>query len=160
MNYRVFFLVATIFHAEQTLAEDVTDAFIKCAITKRDKQRLACYDRIRDQLVAQNTPGKSQGSRYSEINLADLKTDIRQLKGKKVETVGKVQVMGGLEMVMLKTDEFDMAPVMVSAEGLPREDRKKMLNGCQIVLCTARISGTVKKGPMGDQLVAEKVSWQ
>ena len=61
---------------------------------------------------------------------------------------------------MMKTDEFDMAPVFLSAEGLPRDDRKKMLNGCQMVLCKARVRGTVKRSPMGDQIVAEEISWQ
>jgi len=146
--------------AHSVHAEDVTAAFSRCAITKDDRQRLSCYDAIRDRLVEQNKPGKQQGAQYAHINLADLKADIRQLVGKKVETVGKLQVMGGLEMVMLKTDDFDMAPVFVSAEGLPREDRKKLLNGCQMVLCKGSISGTIKKTAIGNQLIAEQVAWQ
>lgn len=98
---------------------------------------------------------------YKNIGLPDLKADIGTLVGKKVETTGKLQTVGNLDMVFLKTDEFDMAPVMVNANGLPRDDRKKLLNGCQMVLCVATIGGIVKKTPyMGLQLIADKVAWR
>lgn len=156
---RMKVLVVSFLVSGNVLAEDISDAFIKCATTKDDRQRLACYDRIRDQIVEQYK-SNAQQSQYSRINLADLKTDLRQLLGRKVETSGKIQVMGGLEMIMLKTDELDMAPVMMQADGLPRDDRKKLLNSCQVVLCKASVSGTIRKGSMGNQLVAEKVLWQ
>lgn len=140
-------------------AEDVTDAFIKCATTKDDRQRLSCYDSIGAKFAKQYQQSQSNKGSYSPIQLADLKTDLKQLIGKKVSTTGKLQVMGGLEMVFLKTDELDMAPVSVTGEALPRDDRKKLLNGCQVVLCKANVSGTVKKGPLGPQLVAEQVTW-
>lgn len=151
-------VLATIHGTSQ--AEDMSNDFAKCAVTKDDRQRLACYDGIRDRIMQQYKNDQTTKAKYPPIALADLKADIRGMSGKKVETVGKVQVMGGLEMVMLKTDEFDMAPVFVSAESLPRDDRKKMLNGCQMALCKARVRGTVKRSPMGDQIVAEEITWQ
>lgn len=98
---------------------------------------------------------------YKSIGLPDLKVDIGTLVGKKIETTGKLQTAGSLDMVFLKTDDFDMAPVMVDGNRLSREDRKKLLNGCQMILCTATIGGTVKKTPyMGLQLIAETVTWR
>lgn len=99
--------------------------------------------------------------KYQQVALPDLKTDIGVLTGKKVEVVGKIQVIVNLEAVMLKTDELDMAPIFVSATGLPRDDRKKMLNGCQVVLCKAAVRGTVRRSPIsGGQLIAEEITWQ
>lgn len=105
--------------------------------------------------------GNAADQSYKNIPLPDLKADIGTLVGKKVETTGKLQTVGNLDMVLLKTDEFDMAPIMVDGNRLPREDRKKLLNGCQMILCVATIVGTVKKTPyLGLQIIAETVTWR
>lgn len=141
-------------------AADESVAFGNCAVIQNDKQRLACYDAIRDRSIAAYKASLKSGASTQQMALADLKTDIKGLSGKRVTTAGKVQVVGGLEMVFLKTDEFDMAPVTMRADGLPREDRKKLLNGCQMVLCTATVVGTVRRTPIGFELNAESVAWR
>lgn len=141
-------------------AADESAAFGRCAVIQNDKQRLACYDAIRDRSIAEYRASLKPGTSTPQMALADLKTDIRELNGKRVTTAGKIQVVGGLEMVFLKTDEFDMAPVTMRADGLPREDRKKLLNGCQMVLCSATVVGTVRRTPIGFELNAESVAWR
>jgi hypothetical protein len=97
---------------------------------------------------------------YQSVSLADLKVDIQDMKGKKVQTKGEIQVMGSLDGVMLKTDPMDMAPIWLNANKLPRDDKKKLLNGCQVVTCTATVSGTIGQGAFGAALVAESVVWK
>ena len=156
-RYSAIFLVAML-ASTSSIAEDVTNAFIKCAITKGDKARLACYDKIRDEIVAANSPKPSQvKDPYAAITLADLKTDIKTLKGKKFAVKAAVQTMG--EMSMLKSDPMDMSPIFAATESLPREDRKKLLNGCQIVICSGVFYGTVKALPLGIGLALERVVW-
>jgi hypothetical protein len=139
-------------------AEDVTNTFIKCATTKDDKARLACYDKIRDDIVSANRPNQpSAKDTYQPIALTDLKVDIKTLKGKKITTSGYVQVMG--EMAMLKSDPMDMAPIFIETDGLPRDDRKKLANGCQVVVCGVTFFGVVKALPLGVGIVASKVVW-
>jgi hypothetical protein len=139
-------------------AADVADEFVKCAQTASDKARLACYDKIRDGIIATYKSKQSQGSdAYQGIDLVDLKVDLKSLKGKKVLTKAYVQVMG--EMAMLKSDPMDMAPIFADASNLPREDRKKLANGCQVVLCGGSFSGVVKSLPLGVGLVLDKVVW-
>lgn len=145
--------------AGSAMAEDMSQDFARCGVVREDRQRLTCYDSIRDRALAAYKASNSKGASRRQIALADLKTDMRDLVGTKVTTGGKLQVVGGLEIVFLKTDEMDMAPVTMKADGLPREDRKKLLNGCQVVLCKAVVTGTVRKSFTGQELVAESVSW-
>lgn len=147
-----------IFHSTSVYAEDITESFTKCAITANDKARLACYDKIRDDIVAANKPRQVQGREgYQEIDIADLKVDLKVLKGKKVSTRAYIQVVG--EMSMLKSDPMDMAPIFADASNLPREDRKKLANGCQVILCEGVFLGVVKSLPLGVGLTLDKVIW-
>jgi hypothetical protein len=142
--------------AASAVAEDITNAFTKCATTKDDKARLACYDSIRDNVVRANTKANEAGQ-HQTIALADLKTDIKSMRGQKVAVKANIQTVGG--MSMLKSDPMDMAPVFADTESLPREDRKKLLNGCQVILCSGVFYGTVKTMPLGIGLVLEKATW-
>jgi len=67
------------------------------------------------------------------MELIDLKTDIKSLSGKRVTVIGSLQMLG--EMAMLKSEPFDMTPIMVSVEKLPREDRKQALRACLRSFC-------------------------
>lgn len=139
-------------------AEDVTTAFIKCASTKDDRSRLACYDKIKDDIVKAYATSQLPANGYQTIGLVDLKVDLKKLVGKKVSVPALVQIMG--EMAMLKSDEMDMAPVFADTEKLPRDDRKKLANGCQMILCKGQFYGTVKQLPLGVGLAVEKVEWR
>ena len=141
-----------------TFAEDVTNAFAKCAVTKEDKTRLTCYDKIRDDIVRVNASNKEPDkSGYLAMSLVDLKTDLKTLRGKKVSVRAQIQSVG--DMQMLKGDPFDMNPVSAESEKLPREDRKKLANGCQINMCSGIFYGTIKSLPLGLGLSIEQINW-
>lgn len=156
-----FFLASALFAVTlpSVYAEDVTDAFIKCATTKQDRQRLACYDQIGQEMAKKyKTPSLSnKNNGYASMSLLDLKTDIKSLSGKKVNVVGSMHMVG--DMVFLQSDMMDMSPVMVNIAHLPREDRKRIIKGC-IALCDAQINGKVKEGPLGPELAAEQIIWK
>lgn len=138
-------------------AEDVTVAFMKCANTKDDRVRLACYDKIKDDIVkANSTAAPTTG--YQPMSLVDLKVDLKKLVGKKVGSLALVQIMG--DMAMLKSDEMDMAPIFADTEKLPRDDRKKLANGCQVILCKGQFYGVVKQLPLGLGLSVDRVDWK
>ena len=153
---RLIIAVCIAVFAASAAAEDITNAFAKCATTKDDKARLACYDSIRDNVVRANSKTNETGQ-HQTIALADLKTDIKTMRGQKVAVKASIQTVGG--MSMLKSDPMDMAPVFADTDALPREDRKKLLNGCQVVMCTGVFYGTVKTMPLGIGLALEKASW-
>lgn len=142
--------------AASAVADDITSAFIKCATTKNDKVRLACYDKIRDDVVRANAKPNGPGQ-HQTVALEDLKTDIKSMRGQKVAVRASIQTMG--EMFMLKSDPMDMAPIFAETDAMPREDRKKLLNGCQVVMCSGIFYGTVKSLPLGIGLALEKVTW-
>lgn len=93
-----------------------------------------------------------------EMDLTDLKVDAKELIGKQVLVKASIQQMG--DMSLLKSDPLDMAPVWADAGKLPRDDRKKLASGCQMVLCSGKFQGTMVKGPMGPTLRLEKVDWR
>ncbi|VVD92687.1 hypothetical protein [Pandoraea anhela] len=140
-------------------SQDISAEFSRCSATQNDKQRLACYDAIRDRAAAgAKTSQDKNGSQ--QVALADLKTDIKDLVGKRVSTKGNIQAVGGEKMVLLKSDMMDMTPVTMNGENLPRDDRKKLLNDCQHSVCKGSVTGRIRKGPLGPELVAETVVWQ
>lgn len=140
------------------LAEEVTAAFIKCANTKEDRSRLACYDKIRNDIVKAYGASQQPANGYQSVGLVDLKVDLKKMVGKKISVPALVQIMG--DMAMLKSDEMDMAPIFADTEKLPRDDRKKLANGCQIILCKGQFYGVVKQLPLGLGVAVEKVEWR
>jgi len=138
--------------------QDFTVPFTKCAITKDDKQRLACFDKITAGMVAEyQAKNKTPADEYLRMQLIDLKTDIKGLHGRKISTSGLVQIMG--EMAMLKSDPLDMTPLMINTQNLPREDRKRLLGGC-LVGCPVDIAGRVASGPLGQEIDVSQLHWR
>ena len=137
-------------------AEDYTGKLVSCFSTKDDRARLACYDKLRDDFAARAS-ANAQPGRYQPINIADLKVDAKDMVGKHISVKALIQTMG--EMSMLKSDELDMAPIWANVDKLPREDRKKLMNGCQVVLCGGDFSGVIQRAPMGMTLVVDSVAW-
>lgn len=108
--------------------------------------------------VAQgNSPEPSSESPYPRISMEDLKTDIKEMLGKKVSVSALAQTVG--QLFLLKSDLMDMTPIVFDIDTLPREDRKKLVNSCQIVPCRAVFFGTIKSLNMGIGLRVEKVIW-
>jgi hypothetical protein len=150
-----FILLLALVLSSHAFADDVTDAFIKCANTKNDKVRLACYDKIRDDIVRANKPTSS--TEYQVMDIDDLKVDIKKLYGQKISVAAYIQTLGG--MSMLKTNGMDMTPIIADADNLPRDDRKKLNSGCDSGLCEGIFYGIPAESPMGPQFVIEKVEW-
>lgn len=94
---------------------------------------------------------------YVTMSLSDLKLDIKHLKGKKVSVEAEIQSMGDLQM--LKDGPMDMTGIFADTSRLPREDRKKLVDGCQFALCSGVFSGTVKPLPLGLGLAVDLVEW-
>lgn len=60
---------------------------------------------------------------------------------------------------MLKSDLMDMSPILAETEKLPREDRKKLVNGCQMMMCSGTFYGSIKNLPLGIGMSVERVVW-
>jgi hypothetical protein len=145
-------LCVAITSATAVMAGDAEDAIAKCATLKDAKARVACYDKI-----GTGVKGASGKDAYVSMSLSDLKTDIKSLRGKKIAVEASVQTMG--EMHMLKDGPMDMAAVFAEMDKLPRQDRKKLVDGCQFILCSGVFYGTVKLLPLGMGLDVERITW-
>lgn len=139
-------------------AEDITEAFGKCAVTDDNQQRLACYDKIRDEIVKANQPSSKSSSKYPNIDLADLKVDIDKLNGKRFSVAAFVQSFAGQNY--LKANSMDANPVILDVSKLPRDDRKKLITECQSTLCLGVFYGVVNKSPYMTVFILEKVEWK
>ena len=95
---------------------------------------------------------------YTPVQLDDLKVDIKTMVGKRIVTKGGAQSLA--TMNYLKDSPIDMNPVMMNIDSLPREDRKRLANGCQMVLCSGIFYGTIRKGDLGLELNVDKVTWK
>lgn len=148
-------IVCAAAHAE---TQDYTKQYSKCATTKDDRQRLACFDALTASMVKENSQPPAPKTAYQPMSLLDLKTDIKSLTGKKITSTGYVQMMG--EMAFLKGELMDMTPVTISIEKLPRDDRKRAIQGCITTLCGATISGTVKTDGFTSRVDVDQIVWQ
>ncbi|MRT30853.1 hypothetical protein [Herbaspirillum sp. CAH-3] len=156
---RIFFAAFPLFMSGAAQALDATDMFSKCAVVKDDKKRLACYDNIRDAAVKEYQAAQQPVKGYAWMKFSDLKVDIKELNGKKVMVGALAQTIG--EQLLIKSDELDMNPVFATYDKLPREDRKKLANGCQVILCKGVFYGTVRQLPLGvPGLVLDQVEWK
>ena len=138
-------------------AQGIDSQISNCSANKDNAARLSCYDKIAAAINKSSVGTQSATSSYQAIELPDLKVDIKKLSGKKVYVQGAIQTIG--EMSFLKSDEMDMTPIMANIENLPREDRKKLANGCQMLICRGTFFGTVRQNMMGMFLNIDKAEW-
>lgn len=97
-------------------------------------------------------------SQYVTVKIEDLKVDLKQMVGKKVAVGALAESMG--EMLFLKASEFDTNSIEADFERLPREDRKKIANDCQMNSCRGTFYGTVRNLSLGVGVVLDKVQWR
>lgn len=119
-------------------AQEVTE-IARCRSIGDDGERLACYDRIAD--VARQTPPPGGGRGYQAMSLTDVKLDQDTIRDRKVEVSGNLVMMG--EMALLRFDATDTSPLMLDFKGVPREQRRLMLERCGMLGCTATVRGRV-----------------
>jgi len=152
--------IFTFINVNQALAKDFNEELTTCYLTKDNTKRLACYDKViaDDVKYYQNEQKKASLVKYKNMDLLDLKTDIKSLEGQKVSVIGQVQMMG--ELVILKESPMDMTPIMLDITKLPRDDRKQMLKSCAVICDNVRVNAVVHQGAMGGTLIADQVVWQ
>ncbi|EIC82057.1 hypothetical protein [Serratia sp. M24T3] len=138
-------------------AEDFTESFSKCVVMDNDQQRLACYDKIRDDIVKSESETKKSTSEYPAIDINDLKVDFEKLNGHKFSVAAYVQSFAGT--YFLKSGTMDMNPISANMDNLPREDRKKLISGCQTTLCLGVFYGVVNKDDYETKFIVKKVQW-
>lgn len=155
MELRSAVLLASLFACASAIAEDYTEAFSKCAVTDDDKQRLACYDKIRDDIVKNEQ--QKPNSQYPNIDINDLKVDLGNLNGKKFSVAAYVQSFAGVYFI--KSNSMDMNPITADMDKLPREDRKKLISECQTKLCLGVFYGAVSNRDYQTKFVVSKVEW-
>jgi hypothetical protein len=151
------FLLSMIVHPAIADSVDVTNQFAKCSIIKLDASRLKCYDQVRDDVIKNYRSQQSAPkTTYQPIDLLDLKTDFKSMYGSKVLVTGYIQMVG--EVAQLQSNSMDMTPLVVNIMRLPREDRKKLINGCS--MCgSVNISGIATSSNYGNTILAEQISW-
>lgn len=100
---------------------------------------------------------RAEGDAYRYVDITDLKLDIKTMLGQRVSTKALLQTMG--DVTFLKSDPMDMTALWASVDALPREDRKKIVSGCQMLLCGGKFYGVVTRGTFGPTVKVEKVEW-
>lgn len=138
-------------------ADEFSDAFSQCAVTKSDQQRLKCYDGLRENPVKSISAEKSNPSEYPNIDINDLKVDFSNLNGKKFSVAAYVQSFGGV--YFMKSESMDTSPISLDINKLPRDDRKKIISDCQTKTCLGVFYGVVDKGAYESKFIVRKVQW-
>lgn len=104
-------------------------------------------------LIKKRKTGTAQAD-DDEIDLIDLKLDIGKMSGKSITVRGTITVMG--PMAMLGDGGFDSTPIPVEIGKLSREDRKALLENCEMQ-CTLTLKGKVGSVMMQSGIIANSV---
>ena len=134
-------------------AEDMSNRFAACGVIENNNERLACYDKIRDDSAAKSQSAQPS-SEYEVMELVDLKLDIKSLMGSKVATVGILQVFA-TDILLLKSSDMDMSPLQINGGDLDRETKKSTLQKCSLG-CKVKVEGVVADGELGQVEVKVK----
>ena len=110
-----------------------------------------CYDSI----SKPPPPIGDIGAAYKAMSLIDFKLDRETLKGAKVQITGQLHQLG--EIVTFGSTLFDTTPIFLDIKGLSREQRKTILERCNIS-CDAIVKGRVDTVFMEAGLIAEDVN--
>lgn len=108
-------------------------------------------------IQSQTKPTTSDDGRYEVISMTDLKLDIAQMKGKRVQVTGRLQTMG--EMAMISSERFDTNPIFIEYKDLPREQRKQILETCSSG-CEVTAKAKVATVLFNNGLVAEDLKFE
>lgn len=106
---------------------------------------------------SENQEAEKNNSGYAAIDMEDLKVDLKDVAGKKLAVAAYIQSFA--DTAMLKNNPMDMTPIFASADKLPREDRKKLINQCDAGQCVGIFYGVIKKSPEGYKFFIDKVEW-
>lgn len=119
------------------------DSINKCHSITNDAARLDCYDKLPTQQPS------NAGGTYQPLTLTDLKLDLRNLVGHKIEVTGRI--LANTETVQLRSAPLDTDPVFVSLKSVSREQRGAILkqcgDGCMVIVCATVIPSTYNSKP-------------
>ncbi|MBN9052346.1 MAG: hypothetical protein J0H80_00890 [Rhizobiales bacterium] len=99
-------------------------------------------------------PAPSEQKNTAEIDLIDLKLDIGKMSGREVVVHGTISVLG--DLAMLGDGGFDTTPVPVDIGKLSRDDRKKVLQSCNMQ-CGVTITGKIGPFMMQKGIIARSI---
>lgn len=121
---KIIILMSLLTLSHTVFARDFNEELTTCYFTKDKVARLACYDKtIADDVKYYQNEKKVSSEKYQNMDLLDLKTDIKSLKGKKVSTTGQIQMMG--DIAMLKEGPIDMTPIILDITSCPEKPENK-----------------------------------
>lgn len=93
----------------------------------------------------------SQEPEYKSISITDLKLDLSELVGEKVEVEAELMSVSGVVMLSDPTQQFDANPVTGTSDSLPRDDRRYILEHCDMG-CTVKVRGVVVRSMLGEEI--------
>lgn len=94
---------------------------------------------------------------YRHISYIDLKLDLTELVGSKVEFFARVAVVGDQVMLLDPHKTLDTNPVFATIEQLSRDDRRLLLSRCAEG-CLLNLQGAVRKnGILGESVQLHKL---
>lgn len=124
--------------------QDVID---RCSSEPKKHVMMVALDASVPEARPQKTPTNS-------IDLIDLKLDIDKMSGKAVTVHGTISILG--DFAMLGEGGFDSTPIPVEIGKLSRDDRKKILQNCEMQ-CGVTITGKVGSVMLQKGIVAQSV---
>ena len=87
-------------------------------------------------------PAPAAPGSYRQISYQDLRLDIDDLRGERVEVRASVSSMGGMLMLSDPRSDFDTNPIMAEEGDLSRDERAIILNRCNMD-CVLTVRGEV-----------------
>lgn len=110
------------------------------AKTRDGRQVLLNDDGTYKFIVSEDT-GKSE---YGIINITDLKLDIKDMIGDKVQVEASLMHFGDMVMLSDPRQLMDGSPIIASQEHLSRTDREFILKNCAMG-CVVSVQGRVSR---------------
>ena len=130
--------IALISHAN---ADD--SQMLACKSIADSTLRLKCFDE-----TTKTTRPPAQGNK---LNMIDILTDVKELRGKPVQTEGMLLMMG--QMAILYAERGSTTALFVNIDGLTRDERRSLLAGCNGG-CNVEIAGKVGEVMMNPGIIA------
>jgi hypothetical protein len=107
--------------------------------------------------IEKGAPDIDQVEGYRRVNYLDLKLDIKNLVGKKVEVFSRASVIGDRVLLLDPHKKFDTNPISAKINDLSRDDRRVLFSRCERG-CVLTFQGTVRsEGAFGEFLQLHKI---
>ncbi len=81
--------------------------------------------------------------KYEKISINDLKLDINELSGKKIDVYGSLTIFGDMAILSDPRQAMDMNPIIVETKNLSRDERRYIMENCNMG-CNISIQGSIE----------------